>query len=108
MGGLHRVGPPILRSPVLELREVLMSPVQQRPLLRLSDYEPIRLSILIGALQVNQQSQRHPCRCNEISPLLAASRFKKFTNKIGPVAGGILQKIIENVLDEAARKSIGL
>jgi hypothetical protein len=39
---------------------------------------------------------------------LAASRFKKFTNKIGPVAGRILQKIIETVLTEAAKRSIGL
>jgi hypothetical protein len=39
---------------------------------------------------------------------LAASRFKKFTNKIGPVASSILQKIIEAVLTEAAKKSIGL
>src|SRR5260370_39763184 len=39
---------------------------------------------------------------------LAASRFKKFTNKMGPIAGGILQKIIENVLTEAAKKSMGL
>lgn len=39
---------------------------------------------------------------------LAASRFKKLTNKIGPVAGGMLQKIIETVLTEAAKKSIGL
>jgi hypothetical protein len=39
---------------------------------------------------------------------LAASRFKKFTNKIGPVASSILQKIIETVLTEAAKKSIGL
>jgi len=39
---------------------------------------------------------------------LAASRFKKFTNKIGPAASSILQKIIETVLTEAAKKSIGL
>jgi len=39
---------------------------------------------------------------------LAASRFKKFANKIGPVASGILQRIIEAVLTEAAKKSIGL
>jgi hypothetical protein len=39
---------------------------------------------------------------------LAASRFKKLTNKIGPIASGILQKIIETVLTEAAKKSIGL
>jgi hypothetical protein len=39
---------------------------------------------------------------------LAASRFKKLVSKIGPVAGGILQKIIETVATEAAKKSIGL
>ncbi len=39
---------------------------------------------------------------------LAASRFKKVTNKIGPVASSILQKIIETVLTDAAKKSIGL
>jgi hypothetical protein len=39
---------------------------------------------------------------------LAAGRFKKFINKIGPTAGGMLQKIIETVLTEAAKKAIGL
>ena len=39
---------------------------------------------------------------------LAVSRFKKFTSKIGPVASSILQKIIETVLTEAVKKSIGL
>lgn len=39
---------------------------------------------------------------------LAASRFKKVLNKIGPKAGSVLQKIVENVLTEAAKKSLGL
>ena len=39
---------------------------------------------------------------------LAASRFKKAMSKIGPVAGGILQKIIETVVTEAAKKQLGL
>jgi hypothetical protein len=38
---------------------------------------------------------------------LAASRFKTVIRKIGPVAGNILQKIIENVLSEAAKRAIG-
>ena len=38
---------------------------------------------------------------------LAASRFKKFVGKIGPVAGSILQKIIETVATEAAKKHLG-
>lgn len=39
---------------------------------------------------------------------LAANHFKKFMAKIGPVAGGVLQKIIETVATEAAKKSMGL
>ena len=39
---------------------------------------------------------------------LAASRFNKFLNKIGPQAGSVLQKIVETVLTEAAKKSLGL
>lgn len=39
---------------------------------------------------------------------LAASRFKKFIHKIGPVAGGVLQKIVETIATEAAKKSMGL
>ena len=39
---------------------------------------------------------------------LAASRFKKFMIKVGPVAGAVLQKIVETVATEAAKKSIGL
>jgi hypothetical protein len=38
---------------------------------------------------------------------LAASRFKKFMSKIGPAAGGVLQKIVENVATEAAKKMMG-
>jgi len=38
---------------------------------------------------------------------LAASRFKKFMSKIGPAAGGVLQKIVENVITEAAKKMMG-
>jgi len=38
---------------------------------------------------------------------LAASRFKTVIRKIGPVAGNTLQKIIENVLSEAAKRAIG-
>jgi hypothetical protein len=39
---------------------------------------------------------------------LAESRFKKVVSRIGPVAGGLLQKIVETVATEAAKKSIGL
>ena len=39
---------------------------------------------------------------------LAASRFKKFMTKIAPAAGGVLQKIIEAVATEAAKKMIGI
>jgi hypothetical protein len=39
---------------------------------------------------------------------LAANRFKKLMGKIGPVAGSVLQKIIETVATEAAKKSMGL
>jgi hypothetical protein len=39
---------------------------------------------------------------------LAASRFKNFLTKIGPHAGAVLQKIVETVATEAAKKSIGL
>ncbi len=39
---------------------------------------------------------------------VAASRFRKFMSKIGPVAAGVLQKIVETVATEAAKKSIGL
>lgn len=37
---------------------------------------------------------------------LAVSRFKKFISKIGPQAGAVLQKIIENVLTETANRMI--
>jgi hypothetical protein len=39
---------------------------------------------------------------------VAASRFKNLVNKIGPIAGALLQKIIETVATEAAKKHIGL
>jgi hypothetical protein len=39
---------------------------------------------------------------------LAANRFKKFMTKVGPAAGGVLQKILEAVATEAAKKSMGL
>jgi hypothetical protein len=39
---------------------------------------------------------------------LAASRFHKFLEKLGPVAGDVLRKIIETVATEAAKKSMGL
>jgi len=39
---------------------------------------------------------------------LAANRFKKFMAKVGPAAGGVLQKIVETVATEAAKKAIGL
>lgn len=39
---------------------------------------------------------------------LAASRFKKIMNKIAPAGGALLQKIIEGVMTEAAKKMIGL
>lgn len=38
---------------------------------------------------------------------LAAHRFKKFLNKLGPVAGEMLKKIISDVLTEAGKKLIG-
>ena len=39
---------------------------------------------------------------------LAESRLKKVVSRIGPVTGGLLQKIVETVATEAAKKSIGL
>jgi hypothetical protein len=39
---------------------------------------------------------------------LAESRFKKVVSRIVPVAGGLLQKIVETVATEAAKKSMGL
>lgn len=39
---------------------------------------------------------------------VAASRLKKFLEKLSPTAGGILKKIVEVVLTEAAKKSVGL
>jgi hypothetical protein len=39
---------------------------------------------------------------------MAASRFRKFVNKIGPVAGDALHKIVVTVATEAAKKSMGL
>jgi hypothetical protein len=39
---------------------------------------------------------------------LAAHRFKKFTQRIGPAAGDVLTKIIVNVATEAAKKGMGL
>ena len=39
---------------------------------------------------------------------LAVSSFKRFITKMGPVAGRVLQKIIESVLTEAAKRSLGL
>jgi hypothetical protein len=39
---------------------------------------------------------------------LAASRFKKFMSKIGPGAATVLQKVIESVATEAAKKMMGL
>jgi len=39
---------------------------------------------------------------------LAGSRFQKFVQKIGPTAGLVLQKIVETVATEAAKKAAGL
>ncbi len=38
----------------------------------------------------------------------AANRFKKFISKIGPATGDVLQKIVETVATEAAKKAMGL
>jgi hypothetical protein len=38
---------------------------------------------------------------------VAANRFNKFIHKIGPVAGSVLQKIVETIATEAAKKSMG-
>ena len=38
---------------------------------------------------------------------LAASRFKKFISKIGPGAGAVLQKILENIATETVKKMMG-
>ena len=38
---------------------------------------------------------------------LAANRFKKFLAKAGPVAGGVLQKVVETIATEAARSRLG-
>ena len=45
---------------------------------------------------------------NTVRTPLAANRFKKFMIKIGPVAAGVLQKIIETIATEAAKKAAGL
>ncbi len=39
---------------------------------------------------------------------LAVSRFKRIIDKIGPVAGDFLQKLVVNVATEAAKKAMGL
>lgn len=39
---------------------------------------------------------------------VAANRVKKFIARIGPAAGSVLQKLVENTATEAAKKSIGL
>jgi hypothetical protein len=39
---------------------------------------------------------------------LAASRFRKFVAKVGPVGGAVLQKIVETIATEAAKKAAGL
>ena len=39
---------------------------------------------------------------------VAANRFKNFMKQLGPAAGSILQKLIETIATEAAKKSIGL
>jgi hypothetical protein len=39
---------------------------------------------------------------------LAASRFKKYMTKIGPVAADAFKKILFDVLDEGAKKMMGL
>jgi hypothetical protein len=39
---------------------------------------------------------------------LAAHRFKRFIQKIGPSAGDVLTKIVVNIATEAARKGMGL
>jgi len=39
---------------------------------------------------------------------LAANRFKKLMNKIGPNAAGVLSKIVETVMTEAVKKMMGL
>jgi hypothetical protein len=39
---------------------------------------------------------------------LAAGRFRKLMDKIGPAAAGVLQRIVETVATEAAKKSMGL
>lgn len=39
---------------------------------------------------------------------LAARRFKRLMQKIGPVAGDVLTRIMVNVMTEAAKKGMGL
>jgi hypothetical protein len=39
---------------------------------------------------------------------LAVSRLKKFMTTVGPPAGAMLQKIVETIATEAAKKSLGL
>jgi hypothetical protein len=37
---------------------------------------------------------------------VAANRFSKLTSKVGPVAGAILQKLVETIATEAAKKAM--
>jgi hypothetical protein len=39
---------------------------------------------------------------------VAANRFKKFLTKVGPVAASVLQRIVEAVATEAAKRSMGI
>ena len=39
---------------------------------------------------------------------MAANRFKTFVAKVGPAAGSVLQKLIETIATEAAKKAMGL
>ncbi len=39
---------------------------------------------------------------------VAATRVNKFIIKVGPVAGGILQKLVETLATEAAKKAMGI
>jgi hypothetical protein len=39
---------------------------------------------------------------------VAANRLRKVISKVGPIAGGVLQKLAETIATEAAKKAMGL
>jgi hypothetical protein len=46
--------------------------------------------------------------CDTDRTPLAVSRFRRLVDRVGPLAGGVLKKIVETVATEAAKKALGL